>query len=144
MNGGFGGNRQNLKKNKIMEIKKGSVLKEKRDGYYRKALGLVDSVYILSGPWDDGDTEERKNEQQCYGSCFYTKPYIEKRYELVEVEWDPNELLDGDKYWYLNDLGVVKESVWSNLSSDHFRLRFRNIYQTYDTAQAALQKIMTI
>ena len=68
-----------------------------------------------------------------YGDCEVTDELIEML--KPKGDWIPKM---NDKYWEIDSCGEVVYELWDNSSYDHFMLGKRNVYQTEEEAQFAL------
>lgn len=69
---------------------------------------------------------------------------IEKKIEEKKSEtgrWKPEE---GDKYWFINDIGDIYKSEWNNVNIDKERYSIGNYYRTKEEANFAIEKLKVI
>lgn len=69
---------------------------------------------------------------------------IEKKIEEKKAEtgrWKPEE---GDKYWFINDIGDICKSAWDNVNIDRKRYLIGNCYQTEEECKFAIEKLKVI
>ena len=57
-------------------------------------------------------------------------------------EWKADELNLDDEYWFIDDFGLCKSSIWYNDDPDKFRLKTNNIFQSEADAEKRLKEIM--
>lgn len=94
-------------------IKKGEELVLDNDEY--KVLAVVDGIYFVSY------SDNKKN-----GGIFYTLEGLkEAGYTLKQKEWPQFNSL----YWYVDSLGNILNSYWSDKREDKFRKISKNIFE---------------
>lgn len=59
-----------------------------------------------------------------------------------EKSWSPDTLIRDDRYWYINDMGDVATDQWNNTDWDIFRRKKKNVFETSEYADMALDKIL--
>lgn len=57
-------------------------------------------------------------------------------------EWTPDDLEDGDEYWFVDNDGEIFRDDWQNAYVDIFRKKTKNIFPTKKQAEARLKEIM--
>lgn len=67
------------------------------------------------------------------------KKIIEKKVETGR--WKPKE---GDKYWFINDIGDICKSTWNNYSIDIMRYAIGNLFETQEECEFAKEKLKVI
>lgn len=58
---------------------------------------------------------------------------------LLEEPWRPSM---GESYYTVRDFGKISPSMWSSSESDKFRLSIKNVFPTYEDAEAYKQKLI--
>ncbi len=122
-------------------MKKGDYITDGK--YIRKVLAVVDGDLIgYSHNWEIEDTEDIKknSENSFYG--FALKTNLERSWKVMEKEWRPEDLKDGDKYYFIDCFGYIFSAVCTNQKADLYRLKTKNIYKDQESAEEALKKIM--
>ena len=93
----------------------------------RKVLAVLECVVVVSG----NDFEK--------AGAFFTKAELRNLdYTIQKAKWEPRL---GEKYWYIFDDGIVRESIWVNDEIDNNRKNFLGIYETKQKAEEALVEI---
>lgn len=123
-------------------IKKGTILKSRTSGIYRKVLLVIDGIAFIS-VWTDYLESAIKH---THGNDYCTLDYITENYHIVEEVWRPEDLKDADTYWCLDSVGdtvqgtrrtdVIGEDVFN------YRLKAKNVFPTEEKAKEYKDKIM--
>lgn len=99
----------------------------------RTILAILEPVYFLS--CKDDSKKARLN--------FHREELNDM--ELSVKEWSPNDLKEGDKYWYFDTIcnGVqISSKEYLNSVADKFYIDLGNCYQTREAAEEVYKKIM--
>lgn len=133
------------------KLKKGDIIT--RGDYSKMILGVLDELCFVSNSWGEGYSERSVQENQQEGGYFYTiESLVRQGYELLIPDWSPDELKEGDEYWYVENnymYGVQVER--DNFSSDDeksdnnftYYKKLGLIFQTKEEAEAKLKEIMS-
>lgn len=123
------------------KLKKGDIIT--RGDYNNMVLGVLDELYFISDPWGEGHSERSVQEQE--GGYFYTiESLVRQGYELLTPDWSPDELKEGDEYWYIDSTGDIDYSYYDgDYDVDQYRKKTNNIFPTKEEAEAKLKEIMS-
>ena len=124
------------------KLKKGDIIT--RGDYSNMILGVLDELYFISDPWGEGYSERRVQENQQEGGYFYTiESLVRQGYELLIPDWSPDELKEGDKYWYIDSTGTVDNDYYDYYNNVEYRKKTNNIFPSKEAAEAKLKEIMS-
>lgn len=110
----------------------------------RKVLAVIDEELIAySMEWVAEEPDESKQASENIFSSFQLKTHLERTgWKVVEKEWRPEDLKDGDWYWFINDRGIIYKGCWHDYIADKYRLKTKNVFKDQQSAEEALKKIM--
>ncbi len=110
-------------------IKKGDII---RNTGRRKVIEVLGEIYFLS----------LLEHYDRFDSIYTIEDLIYFDYYLDDPVWSAKDLKEGDKYWYLADIGGVADSYWDNHEIDFFRLKMGLIVENEEAGRAKIKEIM--
>lgn len=64
-----------------------------------------------------------------------------ERQEVKTKRWKPD---DGERYFYINDCGEVRENHWINNAIDKMRFRIGNVFESRKKAKFQVEKLKVV
>ena len=111
-------------------------------GDSRKVIEVLGELCFLSSYTD---TQE-------YGLTCTLEEIVNEDYELLTPDWSPDELKEGDEYWYIVDDCMYGVQVQKNTYSLRLPISFKGfpfyknlglVFPTKEAAEAKLKEIMS-
>lgn len=133
------------------KLKKGDIIT--KGDYNNMVLGVLDELYFISNLWADESSERSVQEIQQEGGYFYTIGSLVRRgYSLLTPDWSPDELKEGDEYWYVENnymygVQVERDNYSSADEKGHDKFTYYKklglVFPTKEEAEAKLKQIMS-
>jgi hypothetical protein len=102
-----------------------------KEGNKRKILEAFTNVYIISN-YDDF----------LISAGTATQEFLDQKGYTLHDEWSPENLKDGDEYWYIDSMTYIESDYWEGSTKDQYRLKTKNVFTDEASAKARLKEIM--